>query len=78
MDTKFTEMLSEDEQLAIDILEKAGWSFMSEITVEKATPTGECWPLYTSGGEFRVGVLKAAISFPSGPTKPQGKVKGKK
>jgi hypothetical protein len=77
MDTRFEKVLSEDEQLAIDILEKAGWNFMSEITVEKATPVGERWPLYTSGGEFKVGVLKQSILFPA-VRPPQGKVKGKK
>ena len=58
MEPNLKQVLSEDEVLAIEILEKAGWQFMGEITIEKGTPTGERWPLYTSGGEFPMGVLK--------------------
>lgn len=70
MDSVFKKLLSDDEGLAVDILEKAGWQFMSEITVEKCTPVGERWPLYTSGGEFPMGVLRDKDPIkPSGPKK---------
>ena len=77
METAFKKVLSEDEVLAIDILEKAGWQFMSAITVEKCTPVGERWPLYTSGGEFPMGVLKNN-PLDLAPKKSGAKLKGNK
>ena len=58
MGTEIKQVLSEDEQLAIEILEKTGWKFFAEVSVEKATPEGKLWPEYTSGGEYAVGVLR--------------------
>jgi hypothetical protein len=76
METAFKKVLSEDEVLAIEILEKSGWQFMSEITVEKCTPVGERWPLYTSGGEFPMGVLRDKEALKVKP--PGSKKKGSK
>ena len=78
MESKLEKVLSEDDEvLAIEILEKAGWQFMSDITVEKGTPTGERWPLYTSGGEFPMGVLKPK-PLDVGPRRSGPKTKGRK
>ena len=76
MEPNLKQVLSEDEVLAIEILEKAGWQFMGEITIEKGTPTGERWPLYTSGGEFPMGVFKPKL-LNVGPRRSGLKTKGR-
>jgi hypothetical protein len=76
MGAKILDVLSEDERLAVEILVKAGWQFQSEVTVEKGTPEGERWPLFTSGGVFAMAVLKTdAGSSPGGQKKKGGKKK---
>jgi hypothetical protein len=57
MGTELRDILSEDEKLAIEVLEKAGWSFVAEVSVEKATPMGDRWPSYTLGREYVLGIL---------------------
>lgn len=72
MGTNAIDVLSEDEKIAIEILEKAGWLLFGDVAVEKATPKGEKWPSYTVGREYRIGLLRAEISSPSG-RRPKGR-----
>lgn len=76
MGTESRDILSEDEKLAIDILEKAGWIFVAEVSVEKATPMGERWPSYTLGREYAMGILLPEP--PKAPPGRQAKKSGKK
>lgn len=70
MGTKVFDILTEGEKKAVKVLVEAGWEFFSEVSVEKATPPGERWPLYTSGGTFAAGVLrKTSQKKPSGSPK---------
>jgi hypothetical protein len=50
--------LSDDELIAIEVLKNAGWKIFTDISVEKAGPLGERFPLFTEGGDFKVGILR--------------------
>ena len=80
MDDKFRDILDGEEKAAIEILEEHGWVFLSEIEVEKATPTGEKWPSYVLGGTYPMGVVvrPGSVNEPKLPPKPKKDRKGKK
>lgn len=54
--------LSEDEVLALEILEKKGWKIMQEVYVEKAIADGYRFPSYHVEKRYLAGVMLDTIS----------------
>jgi len=67
MDKESKKIFMENEVIAIEILEKAGWVLHFDVSVEKAKGPGDRWPAFTSGGEFKIALLmKSKNVKPSG------------
>ena len=76
MDEAVKKILAEEEVLAIEILENAGWILHHEIFVDRAAGPGHKWPSYTLGGEYRFGILRKSIDASSSGSPPAKKKRG--
>ena len=64
MCSDFGDKLSKDEKKAVEALIEAGWTYLEDISIERAKPLGERFPLYTAGGLYSLGIVRRMDSKP--------------